>query len=311
MGASKPSIHDLVRVEDRISFLYLEYAALTRYEGSLNVKRRTGNIHIPLAQIGCLWLGPSVTLTHQAMTLISECRTAVMWVGEDGLAFYAHGSPLSRSSRLLTAQAEIHTNRSMRLSCAKAMYRMRFGDDVPDRVTSISTLRGAEGARVKRVYRIYADKYGVEWGGRVYTPGVLGKSDTVNQALTVAHHCMYAVVSGVIHGLGLHPGMSVVHNGTQDSFVYDIADLYKTELCVPVAFRVARDYEDINGRKLASVVRAEMRKDMTAARIVPRAVSDIHTLLNCGPVQGDYSTADYLWDVGGDSASGVNYAEGT
>lgn len=309
MSNFKPSIQELVRVEDRISFLYLEFAALTRYGGSLNVKRRTGNIHIPLAQIGCLWLGPSVTLTHQAMELISECRTTVMWIGDEGLAFYAHGSPLTGSSRLLTAQAVIHTDPAKRLECAKAMYCMRFGEDTPSRTDSIARFRGAEGARVKKIYKLYSDKYKVAWNGRMYTPGAIGKSDTINQALTVAHHCMYAVSSGVIHGLGLHPGLSVVHNGTQDSFVYDVADLYKTEICVPIAFRVARNHPDVTGRKLSSIIRAEMRAELTASRIVPRAVKDIYNLLLGEEVRGEYSTTDHLWDSGGVVGSGINYGD--
>lgn len=307
MADLKPSVRELLRVEDRISFLYLEFAALVRDGGSLKAVRDTGTLNIPVATVNVLWLGPSVTITHQAMTLIMECGTSLIWVGEDGLSFHASGRPLNGRTELLLAQAKIHTNPSLRLKCAKNMYRIRFGEDAPRDATSLNKLRGYEGARVKRVYTEYASRYNVRWGGRMFTPGDISKSDAINQALTISHHCLYAVISGVVAGLGMHGGMSVVHNGTQNSFIYDIADLYKTEVCVPVAFRVIRDYSGLEGSRLAHMVRAEMRVDMTAARIVPRAVKDIYKLLLSREVDAQYESSDYLWDTNESVAGGTNY----
>lgn len=291
-----PGIPDVPRATDRIGFLYLEFCALVRYENEIRAMRRVGTVSVPVAQVNTLWLGPSVTITQQAMTLIMRYGVTVMWVGEDGLAFYAHGSPLTHGAKLLYRQALIHTSPHRRMACAREMYAMRFGD-VPDTADSIAKLRGAEGARVKRAYRECANEFGVEWDGRSFTPGDMGKSNTVNQALTVAHHCMYAIIGGIVHSLGLHPGMGVVHNGTQDSFVYDIADLYKVEICVPIAFRVARDFGTLNRSSLASAVRRTMREATVTSKTVPRAVDAIHHLLGADthePVAG----YDRLWDGG-------------
>lgn len=310
MSVLKPSVKELVRVERRIGFLYIEYAALLRDKGSIKAVRRTGEAPIPVATVGTLWLGPSVTLTHQAMTLITECGTTLMWSGSDGLAYYASGRPLSRCTELLSAQARIHTSQRSRMKCAKQMYQMRFGEKPPQGADTLNKLRGHEGVRVREVYRTYSTKYQVPWNGREFTPGELSKSDLINQCLTVAHHCMYAVIGGVVHGLGMHPGLSVVHNGTQESFIYDIADLYKTEICVPVAFKVARDNPDASSYRVASMVRAEMRANMTTARVVPRAVKDIYKLLLNSDVTDDdvsYDSADHLWDVTGVLPSGRNY----
>ena len=43
----------------------------------------------------------------------------------------------------------------------------------------------------------------------------------------------------VIVALGCAPGLGFVHVGHECSFVYDIADLYKAEVTIPIAFEVA------------------------------------------------------------------------
>lgn len=305
MSELKPSVRELVRVEDRISFLYVEFCVLTRDGGAVKAVRDTGTVCLPTATVGTLWLGPSVTVTHQAMSLIFERGTTVVWTGQGGLAHYGSGRPLSNRTRLLTAQAAIHTAARKRMRCARRMYAMRFGEQPPRSATTLNKLRSHEGNRVRAVYARYSRDYGVPWNGRVFTPGELNRSDAINQALTVAHHCLYAVINGVVQGIGAHPGLSVVHNGTQSSFVYDMADLYKTEVCVPAAFRVARDHP--TAHDISHLVRSEMRTNFTAERVVPQAVKDIYTLLLDEDVEADYETVDHLWDQNVYVPGGVNH----
>ena len=307
MSYLKPAVHELVRVEDRISFLYIEFAVLVRDGSALKAVRDTGTVCLPTAEISALWLGPSVTVTHQAMSLLFEWGTTVVWVGEDGVACYGSGRSLNSRTRLLEAQARIHISPKLRLRCAREMYAMRFGEDAPSDATTYNALRGHEGARVRKSYAAYAAKYNVSWSGRLFTPGELAKSDPINQALTVAHHCLYAVVGGVVHGLGVHPGLSVVHNGTQSSFIYDIADLYKTDVCIPAAFKVVSENPQASGPLLSRFVRLEMRINLTSERVVPQAVKDIYDLLMSEDVESSYSTIDHLWDRAAHVHGGINY----
>lgn len=54
-------------------------------------------------------------------------------------------------------------------------------------------------------------------------------------------------------------GLGFVHVGHECSFVYDIADLYKAEITIPIAFEVAaEDVEDLPG-----VVRRRVRDAMS------------------------------------------------
>ena len=58
--------------------------------------------------------------------LLAQCGVTVVWVGEQGVRYYAHGSSLARSTRLLEAQADAVSNTRKRLAVARRMYEMRF-----------------------------------------------------------------------------------------------------------------------------------------------------------------------------------------
>jgi len=96
------------------------------------------------------------------------------------------------------------------------------------------------------------------------------------------------------------------------SFVYDVADLYKTEVSIPAAFRAASQAEgDLEGR-----VRRHCRDFFLNSRMLERIVPDLATLLRGAdlPEEGDLDESDdqpgHLWDPeGGAIAGGVNYEE--
>ncbi len=291
-----------------MTFLYLERAVVSRDASAITATDERGTVHIPAAALGVLLLGPGTNVTHQAMVLLAESGSTVVWVGERGVRYYAHGRSLSRSSRLLEAQATLVTNRSLRLDVARKMYEMRFpGEDVS--ALTMQQLRGREGARVRRAYREHARRTGVPWSGRDYRPDDFAASNRVNQALSAATTCLYGVVHAVVVALGCSPGLGFVHTGHERSFVYDIADLYKAELAIPVAFEAASlDIVDIGGH-----VRRAMRDRMHDGHILERSVRDIRWLLTGGdegmPAEDDWADVVMLWDGRqGAVAGGVSYA---
>jgi CRISPR-associated protein Cas1 len=62
----------------------------------------------------------------------------------------------------------------------------------------------------------------------------------INKALSAANVCLYGLCHSAIVALGLSPGLGFIHTGHERSFVYDIADLYKAEIAIPVAFEMLR-----------------------------------------------------------------------
>ena len=53
-----------------------------------------------------------------------------------------------------------------RITIAKKMYALRLGEVLPQQ--DLSALRGVEGARMRRTYRLVAQRYGIEWRNRRY-----------------------------------------------------------------------------------------------------------------------------------------------
>lgn len=311
MGARKlSSPRELSRAADRLSFVYLERCVVHRDAHAITAEDAEGTRHIPSATIGTLLLGPGTRITHQAMSVLGECGAGVVWVGEHGVRFYAGGRALTRSSALVQAQATAWANQRVRLAVAREMYRLRFPDEDPARLTRHELL-GREGTRVKACYRKEAARTGVPWHGRHYTPGDFASGDAPNQAITAAAQCMYGIAHAVVAALGCAPGLGFVHSGHELSFVLDIADLYKTEIGIPVAFDAAAEGpEDIGSR-----TRRALRDAANRTGLMERVVTDIKELLSAGGGTGaaDEDSRDQVMlqsDRGTELSAERNYDEG-
>jgi CRISPR-associated protein Cas1 len=301
-GAEKPELYELPQIRERISFLYLERCLVSRQDSAITVTDDRGTVHVPAAMLGVILLGPGTNISHRAVELIGDTGTSIIWVGERGVRYYAHGRPLTHSSRLLEAQAALVSNTRSRLAVARLMYQMRFpGEDVSH--MTMQQLRGKEGARVRTVYRQASKKTGVPWSGREYNPDDFAASDAVNMALSAAHACLYGAAHSVIVALGCSPGLGFVHTGHERSFVYDIADLYKAEVTIPVAFEVAAS----NPTDIGVATRHAVRDAIADGRIMERTAHDIRYLLLDGQVaRGAASHGDV---ADGDTAEAAFFAD--
>jgi CRISPR-associated protein Cas1 len=310
-GAPPPDIVDLVRVEDRISFLYFEHCKINRADNAITVRDDEGTTYVPSATLSVLMLGPGASMTHDAMTMLGECGATVVWVGERGIRMYAFGKPLTHSSVLLQAQARLVTNTRTRLEVARRMYGMRFpGEDVSH--LTMGQLRGREGVRVRRVYKEWSEKTSVAWDRRTYNPDDFDDATEINKALSAAHVCLYALAHSAIVAMGCSPGLGFVHTGHEKSFVYDIADLYKAEISIPVAFKTAAE----RPMDIGAETRRKMRDAVFDLSILPRMVTDIKSLLLSEVPMGGITDLSPemnhlgLWDEReGEVAAGRSYGQ--
>lgn len=270
----KPELQALPQVKDRLSFLYLERCVINRQDAAISVADARGTVLVPAAALSVLLLGPGSKVTHRAMELIGNAGTSIVWVGENGVRYYAHGRPLTNSAHLLIRQAELVSNVRTRVSVARQMYQMRFPEEDVSLLT-MQQLRGREGARVRALYRCSSKDTGVPWNGRMYDPNDYNAGDAVNMALSAAHTCLYGIVHSVITALGCSPGLGFVHTGHECSFVYDIADLYKGKVTIPIAFAVAAEQPD----DIGSVTRRSVRDAINDYRLIKQIVIDIRKLL--------------------------------
>lgn len=296
--------HDLHRVSDRISTVYVERCHVDRDDNAVVIVNRERTIRVPAAMIASLLLGPGTRVTYAAIALLANSGTAVCWVGERGVRLYASGLGPSRGADLVLRQAYLVTRTATRLAVARRMYGMRFPDEDVSTLT-MQQLRGREGARIKKLYREHSKRTGVAWSGRVYLPGEpFEAGDDVNRLLSAGHACLYAVCHAAIVGIGASPALGFVHTGGATSFVLDIADLYKAEYTIPLAFDLAAQ-----GRVSERDARIAFRDKVADGRLMSRIVRDIKDLLLGEGVDQSDSDKNELWDETiGTVPGGVNWA---
>lgn len=295
---------ELARMGDRISFLYAERCVVNRDNNALTITDQRGTAYVPATNIAVLLLGPGSRITYAAMALLGDAGTSVTWVGERGVRFYAAGRPPAKSSRMAEAQASIVSNQRRRLECARKMYGLRFPDEDVSTLT-MAQLRGREGARMKQVYIREAERTGVYWARRFYDPNNYGASDPINQALTSASAALYGIAHAVVAGLGFVPALGVVHSGTDRSFVYDIADLYKAEVAIPAAFDAVSAGVSSPGIE----ARRRIRDKVVALRLMPRMVADLKFLMDVSDADLTSDVELMLWSELETIAAGVNWAD--
>lgn len=292
VGAKKTELTELPRIGDRISFLYFEHARINRQDSAITFADKKGTIKVPAAMISVLMLGPGTEITHRAMELIGDTGTSIIWVGERGVRQYANGRALSHSSRLLEKQAKLVSNTRTRLQVARKMYQMRFDEDVSG--LTMQQLRGREGSRVREIYRNLSHDFGVPWHGRTYDHENFENGNTINKALSAAHTALYGLVYSVISGLGLSPGLGFVHTGHDLSLIYDIADLYKAEVTIPISFEIASNASASDD--IGRITRLKVRDAFVDGKIIKQIVKDIQYLLDVKENEMLNSEIISLWD---------------
>lgn len=305
--AGKTERSELPRIEDRATFIYIEHAKIRRYESAVEVIDTQGSVRVPAAMIGVLLLGPGTEISHRAVELIGDAGMSIVWVGEYGIRYYAHGRSLARTTRLLMRQAELVSNQRSRLQVARKMYQARFPNEDVSQM-SMQQLRSHEGARIRRRYRELAKQYGVKWDKRAYDPDNFNGGDPINQALSAAHVALYGLVHSIVVALGLSPGLGFIHTGHDRSFVYDVADLYKAETTVPIAFEIASQYEE--GQDIGRLTRLRVRDAFVTGRLAVRMVKDLQMLMDIQQENQVEAEIMNLWDDRGRLVRfGVNYSE--
>ncbi len=261
--------------------VYVEKGQLDVLDGAFVVVDKSGvRTHIPIGSTACLMLEPGTRISHMAVKLAATVGTLIVWVGEAGVRFYAAGQPGGARSDRLLYQAKLALDDDARLKVVRKMYAMRFGEEPPQK-RSIEQLRGIEGARVKRLYQLLAKRHGVEWHGRRYDVKDWNSGDVVNRAISAATSCLYGVTEAAVLAAGYAPAVGFIHTGKPLSFVYDIADIFKFDTVIPLAFRFAA----AGGQDIDRKVRIACRDQFRAERILKKLIPSIEEVLSAGEME--------------------------
>jgi CRISPR-associated protein Cas1 len=256
-------------MKERAATVWLQYGQIDVQDGALVLIDKEGvRTHIPAGGLACLMLEPGTRITHAAVALAAEVGCLLLWVGEGGVRLYSAGQPGGARSDRLLYQAKLALDDDLRLKVIRAMYKFRFQDEPPAR-RSIEQLRGIEGVRVRTIYKLLAQQYGVAWGKRDYDPDDFENQDPINRCLSVATHCLYGLSEAAILAAGYAPAIGFLHTGKPLSFVYDIADLFKFETVVPIAFKVVGSAREDPVRETRLYCRNSFRKHNLLERIIP------------------------------------------
>ena len=280
------NLHVLPRFADRWSYLFLEHGRLDKKNSSLAFHDQDGETHIPIDQLGLVMLGPGTKLTHRAMQVLSENNCMVAWVGEHGVRMYAHSTGGTHYSRRILYQAKMFCEDESRLKVIRRMYQKRFEETLVEDLT-LEQIRGMEGARVRKAYQQASQTYGIPWTGRNYDQDDWNNSDDVNRALSAANSCLYGICHAAIVSAGYSAAIGFIHTGKMLSFVYDIADLYKTELTIPVAFQAAAEQKEHIEKETRLRCRDIFHEEKLMERIIPDIMEVLDARNDPGEIPGE------------------------
>ena len=273
-----------IPLKDRSAIVFLEYGQLDVLDGAFVLIDANGvRVQIPVGGLACLMLEPGTRVSHAAVVLCAQVGCLLVWVGEGGVRLYASGQPGGARADKLLFQARNALDEAARLNVVREMYRRRFDEEPPAR-RSVDQLRGMEGVRVREIYKRLAQRHGVKWDARRYDQTDWERADVPNRCLSSATACLYGLCEAAILAAGYAPAIGFLHRGKPQSFVYDIADLYKFETVVPIAFATAARIEKGQGdqkqpeRQVRIACRDMFRKFGLLEKIIP----DIEMILRAG-----------------------------
>lgn len=279
-----------IPIKERLSVLYIEKGQLDVLDGAFVVVDVKGvRTHIPVGGVACLMLEPGTRVSHAACALAARVGTLLVWIGEAGVRLYSAGQPGGARSDRLLYQAKLALDDELRLKVVRRMFALRFGQEPPQR-RSVEQLRGIEGVRVREMYKRLAARYKVRWVHRDYDPESWDASDLPNRCLSAATAALYGVTEAAVLAAGYAPAIGFVHTGKPLSFVYDIADLFKFETVVPVAFEVAARSPGSPERE----VRLRCRDIFRRSRLLEKIIPTIEDVLAAGGISLPAPAADQV-----------------
>lgn len=272
---------------DRHGLVYLERGRLYVEDGTLRFRAAggptldAGDYAIPYQAVSLVLLGPGSQVSHDALRLLARHGTGLVAVGEGAVKFYSapqigpDDSTLARRQARCWADAE-----GARLGIARRMYAWRFGEVLPHE--DIAILRGMEGARLKELYRLLAEKHGVAWKGRRYDRQDPTAADLPNQAINHAATCVEAAAMVAVAATATIPQLGFIHEDSGNSFVLDVADLFRAAVTLPLAFEAAKAVERQPSRALEREVRQRAALRFRKEGLIPAMIDRIKELFDGG-----------------------------
>lgn len=274
---------------DRHGLLWLSRGALTVRDGTLRFERQadaspdspldSGEYGIPFQTLSMILLGPGSTVSHDALRLMARHGTALVAVGADGVRCYTAPPLTPDTSEIARQQMRAWGDaEGSRITVARRMYAIRLGEVLPH--TDINTLRGMEGARMRRTYQNLAQRYGIEWRGRRYDRADPLAADIPNQAINHASVAVTAAAVIAVIATGAIPQLGFIHEHSGDAFALDIADLHRDSVLLPAAFKSAAAVIKNPSLNIERHTRRTTGETLRKERVIPKMIDHIKQIFH-------------------------------
>ena len=182
-----------------------------------------------------------------------------------------------------------HESKVLHTEVIHKMYNWRYPNE-KIKSASLEELKGFEGKKMKECYAKYAEQYHYNWNGRTYKTDDFDSSDLANKYVTAINHILYAITQAIIQIMGYSPAIGFIHTGHIAAFTFDISDLFKEEITIPLAFKLATELGYFDRHKMIT----EYRNVITEKKVISRMVNYLENLFddNVSTIEAELN----LWD---------------
>ena len=268
---------------DRHGLLWLGRGKLTVQNGNLvfstaGTKTLARGVYdLPFQTISNILLGPGSLVSHDALRLLARQQTGLLAVGDNGVRIYAASMPPGPDhSQLARQHARVWADPEARIQITRRMYAMRLGEYLPHR--DLNALRGVEGHRMKQVYKNLAEQFGVKWSGRSFDRNNPENDNDINTAINHAATAMYASARIAVALTGTIPQLGFIHEASGHAFALDIADLFRANTTLPIAFGAVKEFQRREGDKLERITRTRAGRTLQQKKVIAKMIDAIKEL---------------------------------
>ncbi len=259
-----------VMMSKRANVFYLEHVRIFQKDGRLMYLTETGQpvekiINIPDKNTAFILLGKGTSITDAAVRKLAESNVMLGFCGSGGSPLFGaldicFLTPQDeyRPTEYMQAWVKMWSDESDRLAMAKAFlnrrvdwgiaYGPRFGFNIPNGIadgfraaiasaTGTDQLLAAEAHYAKALYAFLARSYGMEFTREEGKRAKNTPADLTNGFLDHGNYIAYGYAACALHTLGISYAFPVLHGKTRrGALVFDVADLVKDWLVMPLAF---------------------------------------------------------------------------
>lgn len=259
-----------VRMSRRANVFYLEHVRVFQKDGRLMYLTETGQpiekiVNIPDKNTALILLGKGTSITDSAARKLAESNIMLGFCGSGGSPLFGAADltfllPQDeyRPTEYMQAWARAWVDESARLSLAKSFlhqridwgshYCAKLNLQIPARITdnfreaisaatNTERLLSGEAHYAKALYGHLARLHDVEFAREEGKRATGSPVERINSYLDHGNYIAYGYAACALHVLGISYAFPVLHGKTRrGALVFDVADLIKDWLVMPLAF---------------------------------------------------------------------------